>query len=217
MADCGPHLGTAEALRAAPTSLHHWLHLVGPSGWPCLLCLPPSSLLVLSLQPLLSSLCPEASKLSCANSVGLALESGRHALPCPGHPQSPQGHSEIASRPCGSHMQGAPHTCRYLTCTQKSPFRPCVFRLPSAPQFPDGETDAQDWGFGIDCLWLQHKAADVALGESWVGAPRGICVPHSSPRHRDALSEVLSGEQNLMALSAWLAALCQRSYQRCSG
>lgn len=42
VADGGHGLGTAEALGAAPASLHHELRLVSPSGWPCLLHLLPA-------------------------------------------------------------------------------------------------------------------------------------------------------------------------------
>lgn len=149
----------------------------GPSGWPCLLCLPSSSLLVLSRQPFLS--CPyppEASIYRVANSVGLTLVTGRHALPCPDHPQKPRRAFGSSQQAVWVTYAGSSPYVQISFCAEKSPFCPYVFWLPSAPQSPQwGNTPGL--GFGIDCLWLQPKAAHLALGSHGWEHPEASVYP----------------------------------------
>lgn len=117
----------------------------GPSGWPCLLCLPSSSLLVLSRQPFLSCLCPpEASIYHAANSAGLALVAGRHALPRPDHLQKPR-------RAFGSSQQAvwvtyagsSPYVQISFCAPRNHPFVPMSSGFLLHPSRSSGETDTR--------------------------------------------------------------------------
>lgn len=115
-----------------------------------------------------------------ANSVGLALVTG------------------YSAGRVGHIWRELPICADVFKCNQKSPFRLFVFRLPSVPQLSRWANRHSELGFGIDCLLLQPKVTDIAL-ES-----HGWEHPPACPRHTDALSEILHGEQELMVFSTWL-------------
>lgn len=101
VADCGHRLGRAEAVRAAPASLHHWLHLAVPLAGPA--CLPAFQL---------SEFCPfghsspvlvhqRPQKFSCSQSSWPCLLITISRSPA-GLQKEAAGH--------GSSLQGAPLT-----------------------------------------------------------------------------------------------------------
>lgn len=164
VADGGHGRGRAEALRAAPASLHP---LAGPA------CLPAFQL---------SQVCP------CGHSSPVLLHQRPQKLsrsqsrwPClpVTISRSPAGlQKEPAGR--GPYMQGAPHTRDASRCTQKSSVCPYAFRLPSAARCPDGETDARDWGLGLTLCCYSPKLQTL-LGEVMGGStPRRVRTPEQS-------------------------------------
>lgn len=102
-----------------------------------------------------------------ADSVGLALVTGRSA--------GRVGHI----------CRELPTCSDIFKCTRKLPFRLFVFRLPSVPQSPRWVNRHSELGFGIDCLLLQLKVADVALeSHGWEHSQARVCAPEQSWTHR---------------------------------
>lgn len=160
----------------------------GPSGWPYLLCLPSSSLLVLSRQPFLSCLCPpEASIYRVANSVGLTLVTGRHALPCPDHPQKPRRAFRSSQQAVWVTYAGSSPYVQIPFCAPRNhPFVPMSSAFLLHPSRPSGETH-QDWGLGLTASGYNPKLPTLLWGVMGRSTQRHLCTPQQSWTQRGPL------------------------------